>query len=233
MEAAGRCRRRLLRYVLQAGLWQVIAKLSLCDTIATIFQPFPLRLSGKSIFVERTMKVVRGLVLLGMLALGSVSAVSGAFSPVRPLGSSAARNSWEGLAIVVNPNNPTNNLSLAQLRTMFLGERRWWPNHRRVLLSGMRRGTPERQTVLRVIYRMDDRNLDHYFLYQAFKGEAISPPATLHSAADIKKYVGATPGAVGYLRVSDVDNSVKVVRVNGLLPEDDGYPLRLRARPPK
>jgi len=45
--------------------------------------------------------------------------------------------------------------------------------------------------------------------------------------------VGATPGAVGYLRASDVDNSVKVVRVNGLLPEDDGYPLRLRARPPK
>jgi hypothetical protein len=45
--------------------------------------------------------------------------------------------------------------------------------------------------------------------------------------------VGTTPGAVGYLRASDVDDSVKVVRVNGLLPDDDGYPMRLRARLPK
>jgi hypothetical protein len=35
---------------------------------------------------------------------------------------------------------------------------------------------------------------------------------------------------MGYLRASDVDDSVKVVRVNGLLPEEDGYPLRVRAR---
>jgi ABC-type phosphate transport system substrate-binding protein len=179
------------------------------------------------------MKVVRGFFLLGVLSLVSVSAASGTFSRVRPLGSSAARNNWEGLAIIVNPRNPTNNLTLPQLRAVFLGERRWWPNRRRITLSGMRRGTPERQTVLRVIYRMDDRNLDNYFLYQAFKGETTSPPATLHSAADVKKYVGTTPGAVGYLRASDVDDSVKVVRVNGLLPEDDGYPLRLRARPPR
>jgi hypothetical protein len=45
--------------------------------------------------------------------------------------------------------------------------------------------------------------------------------------------VVSTPGALGYLRLSDVDDSVKIVRVNGLLPEDDGYPLRLRVRRPK
>jgi hypothetical protein len=44
-----------------------------------------------------------------------------------------------------------------------------------------------------------------------------------------KKFVVSTP-STGYLRASDVDGSVKVVRVNGLLPGDDGYPLRLRAR---
>ena len=176
------------------------------------------------------MKVVRELILLGVLGLVSMPAVSGTFSPVHPPGSSAVRNTWEGLAIVVNLRNPTENLTLAQLRAVFLGERHSWSNRRRIVLTGMRRGTVERQTVLRVIYGMDDRSLDHYFLYQTFKGEAAAPPAILRSAADIKKYVGMTPGAVGYLRASDVDNSVKVVRVNGLLPDDDGYPLRLRAR---
>jgi ABC-type phosphate transport system substrate-binding protein len=149
------------------------------------------------------------------------------------MAASDSRATWEGLAIVVNRQNPTSNLSLAQLRVLFTGERRWWPKHHRIVLAAMRRGTPERATVLRVIYKMDERDLSKYFLYQAFKGEGLTTPALLRSPADVRKFVGTTPGAVGYLRASDVDDSVKVVRINGLLPEDDGYPIRLRARPPK
>jgi ABC-type phosphate transport system substrate-binding protein len=179
------------------------------------------------------MKVIWGIVLLAAIALLPASASSGAFSSVQPLASTAPRTSWEGLAIVVNRNNPTANLTLAQLRAIFLGEKKWWSYRRRVALSTMRRGTPERQTVLRVIYKMDDRELDKYFLYEEFKGETFKTPATLKTPADVKKFVVSTPGAVGYLRASDVDGSVKVVRVNGLLPGDDGYPMRLRARPPR
>lgn len=179
------------------------------------------------------MHVVRGVVWLAAIALLPLGASSRTSSPIQPHASTTTRTPWEGLAIVVNPKNPTANLSLAQLRAIFLSERRWWPNRHRIILSSMGRGTPERQAVLRVIYKMDDRALDHYFLYQSFKGEAPTPPATLRSAADIKKFVSSTPGAVGYVRASEVDNTVKVLRVNGRLPDDDGYPLRLRARPAK
>jgi ABC-type phosphate transport system substrate-binding protein len=179
------------------------------------------------------MKVVRGIVLLAAVALLPWDASSGAFSFVQPVVSTAPRPAWEGLAIVVNPKNPIANLTLAQLRSIFLGERKWWTHHRRVLVSTMRRGTPERETVLRVLYRMDDRELDKYFLYQVFKGEASSSTAILRTPADVRKFVGTTPGAVGYLRASDVDDSVKVMRVDGLLPGDDGYPMRLRTRRPK
>jgi ABC-type phosphate transport system substrate-binding protein len=167
--------------------------------------------------------------------------VTVAFSSVLP-DSTPARQSppkhtpripWEGLAIVVNPNNPTTDVTMSQLRAMFLGERKWWSNRHRVVLAGMRRNTPEWQTVRRVIYKMDRRELDHYFLYQSFKGESPSLPSTMPAPADVKKFVVSNPGALGYLRASDVDSSVRVVRVNGLLPGDDGYPLRLRARPAK
>ncbi|MGC2194830.1 MAG: hypothetical protein WA628_09145 [Terriglobales bacterium] len=179
------------------------------------------------------MKVVRGIILLAVAATLSGSASSDTLAPVQLHPSIARRTHWEGLAIVVNRNNPTASLSLPQLRALFLGEKKWWSNHRRVALSTMPRGTPERKTVLRVIYKMQDRELDKYVLYQAFKGEAATTPATLKTPADVKKFVEDTPGAVGYLRASDVDDSVKVVRVNGLLPGDDGYPLRLRTRPPR
>jgi ABC-type phosphate transport system substrate-binding protein len=172
------------------------------------------------------------VLLVATLVLRASVGVCGNVVPIQALAPprATARTPWEGLAIVVNRRNPITNLSFTQLRRVFLGEKHVWPNGRRVVLAGMRRGSPERQTILRVIYKMDDATLDKYFLYQVFKGETSTSPTTLQTPADVKKFVVSTPGAMGYLRASDVDDSVKVVRVNGLLPEEDGYPLRVRAR---
>jgi ABC-type phosphate transport system substrate-binding protein len=185
--------------------------------------------------LEVSVKGAGMVVLLVALVLPASQGVCGNIVSVQAFATSgaAARAPWEGLAIVVNRKNPTTNLSLTQLRRVFLGEKHLWPNGRRVVLTSMRRGSPERQTILRVIYKMDDATLDKYFLYQVFKGETATSPTTLQTPADVKKFVVNTPGAMGYLRESDVDESVKVVRVNGLLPKEDGYPLRLRARPHK
>ena len=84
--------------------------------------------------------------------------------------------------------------------------------------------------MLQVVYRMNDIDLDRYFFWRDYQGEFSMYPTILSTPAEVRKFVSNTPGAIGYLRASDVDNSVKVVRVNGLLPGDDGYPLRLRAR---
>ncbi len=178
------------------------------------------------------MKAVGVLILLLAVAVPSRNAPSESLSPLFK-GANHPRAEWEGLAIIVNRKNPTSNISLAQLRAVFMGEHKWWTSHRRIVLSAMRRGTPERATVLRVMYQMDEYDLSKYFFYQAFKGEGSMSPVTLRTPADVRKFVATTPGAIGYVRASDVDESVKVVRVNGLLPEDDGYPLRLRARPSK
>ena len=175
------------------------------------------------------MKMAGVLILLLVVVFPSGNASSESVSPIA-MAANPSRVPWEGLAIVVNRKNPTSNLTLTQLRAIFTGEKKWWNSRHRVVLSAMKRGTPERAAVLRVIYKMDERELNNYFLYQAFKGEAPIPPAILPTPAEVRRFVGATPGAVGYLRASDVDGSVKVVRVNGLLPEDDGYPVRLRAR---
>jgi phosphate transport system substrate-binding protein len=171
--------------------------------------------------------------LLFLMAVGvRLDEASSTASPVQPYASFAPRTSWEGLAIVVNRKNPIDNVTLEQLRDIFLEEREWWSNRRRIRLVAMQRGAAERQTVLRVIYRMKkDWDFDKYFFFGVYRGEFSTSPVTLATPEEVRNYVSMTPGAVGYLRASDVDNSVKVVSVNGLLPRDDGYPLRLRARP--
>jgi len=142
-------------------------------------------------------------------------------------------SSMEGLAIVVDRSNPASNITMAELREIFIGDRRWWAHDRRIKLAGLQHGTAERETILKKIYKMDDRELGRYFFFEIYRGAPINPPIALQTPSQVRRFVASNPGAIGYLRASDVDNSVKVLRINGLLPGDDGYPLRLRTRAAK
>jgi len=55
----------------------------------------------------------------------------------------------------------------------------------------------------------------------------------LASPEILRKFVFNAPGAIGYLRASDVDDSVKVVRVDGRMPEEEDYRLPIDERSPK
>src|SRR5947207_6785090 len=54
--------------------------------------------------------------------------------------------SEQSLAVVVNLSNPVQNLSIPELRRIFLGERSHWPNGRRITLVMMEPGEPERSS---------------------------------------------------------------------------------------
>jgi hypothetical protein len=44
----------------------------------------------------------------------------------------------------------------------------------------------------------------------------------------VRKFVFNVPGAIGYVRVTDVDDTVKVIRIDGHLPDDKDYSLRIQ-----
>ena len=137
----------------------------------------------------------------------------------------------ESLAIIVNRENPIENLSMAELRTVFLGERSHWPNGRRITLVMMEPGQPERDTLVRDVCHMSESDLRRRFLQGLLTGEVLVSPKTLATPVGVRKFVFNVPGAVGYLRPGDVDDSVKVIRVDGHLPNDAEYPLKLEERP--
>jgi ABC-type phosphate transport system substrate-binding protein len=134
------------------------------------------------------------------------------------------------LAIVVNQVNPTENLSFAELRKIFLGERSHWPHGRRIAVAMLQQGQPERQAVLREIYRMSEDEYRDHFLKGLFTGEVFVSPKTLESPTVVRKFVFNAPGAIGYLRANDVDESVKIVRIDGHLPDDKDYRLQIDAQ---
>jgi len=133
----------------------------------------------------------------------------------------------ESLAIIVNRTNPINNLSFAELRQYFLGERTRWPNGRRVTLVMLDTSQPEREAVLRIIYEMREQDFHEHFLRAKFTGELPEEPRLFDTTSRVVNFIFLQSSAVGYIRADEVSPSVKVLRLDGLLPDDPGYKLTL------
>jgi ABC-type phosphate transport system substrate-binding protein len=134
----------------------------------------------------------------------------------------------EPLVIVVNRSNPVDDLSFAELRRIFLGNRSHWANGRRITLVMREPGEPERNTILHEVCGMNEDQLKNHFLHGLFTGEILVSPKILSSPTGVRKFIFNVPGAIGYLRTADVDPTVKIVRIDELLPEDKGYKLRVQ-----
>ena len=133
----------------------------------------------------------------------------------------------EPLAIVVNRSNPLSEISLADLRRLYRGQRSRWSNGRRVTLVMRDPGTPEREAILQTLYGVDEDEYRRGFLQAVFTGEASGAPKVLASPNGVLRFIFNVPGAIGYVRASEVDASVKTLRVDGHLPGEAGYRLEV------
>jgi len=177
------------------------------------------------------MRILRALITALTLALGLESDVALAPSASGSELLFADRSTAsEPLAIVVNQSNPIDNLSSAELRKVLLGGRSYWPNGRRITVVMREPDDLERKVILRDVYGMTEEQLKNHILRGLFTGEILVSPKILSSPAGVRKFVFNVPGGIGYLRLSDVDSSVKILRIDQLLPEDKGYKLRIRSQ---
>ena len=130
------------------------------------------------------------------------------------------------VAVVVNDETPVTDLSLAEVRKVFLGERQYWNAKLPVVLLIRAPVARERDVVLRVIYQMTEAQFKQYWVAKIFRAEVASPPKIVYSNDLQYELVSAMPGAIAFVDARNVHPGVKVVRVDGMLPGDKNYPLR-------
>jgi len=130
------------------------------------------------------------------------------------------------VAVVVNADTPVNNLSLAEVRKIFLGERQYWTANVPVVLLMRAPVARERDVVLKRIYQMSESRFKQYWIAKIFRAESASAPKVVYSNDMANELVTAIPGAIAFIDSRDLKPGAKVVRVDGLLPGDAGYPLR-------
>jgi ABC-type phosphate transport system substrate-binding protein len=130
------------------------------------------------------------------------------------------------IAVVAHPDMPVSELSLDEVRRVFLGERQYWNAKLPVVLLIRAPVARERDVVLRVIYQMTETQFKQYWIAKIFRAETASAPKIVYSNDVEYNLVTALPGAIGFMDARDAARAkLKVVRVDGLLPGERGYPL--------
>jgi ABC-type phosphate transport system substrate-binding protein len=149
-----------------------------------------------------------------------------------PLGAGAisppeqASKERSDVAIVVHAGTPVTNLSLAEVRKIFRGEKQYWNTDLPVVLLVRAPVARERDVVLKVIYQMTEAQFRQFWVAKIFRAESVSAPKLVYTPDMANQLVSTLPGAISFVDSKQVGAGVKVVRVEGKLPGEAGYPLR-------
>ena len=132
------------------------------------------------------------------------------------------------LAVIVNKSNPTDSLSVAQLRRLLIGDVRAWPDHKAVSLVSQGSSSKVFQCALSSIVRLSDAEYHRYIMSAEFRGEEAMTMQSAESDATSARLVAGSAGSIAIVDISSISaigGSVKVIRVNGKNPGEPGYPL--------
>ncbi len=116
---------------------------------------------------------------------------------------------YDGIAIVVNPENPINDLSLEDVAKIYKGEITNWKelggNDAEIVVIGREAGSGTRDGFESITGTEDDCQ---------YRQE-------LTSTGDVISTVSSNPAAIGYASLASVKESVKAISVDGVTPSEE------------
>lgn len=162
------------------------------------------------------------------VALALLALAGRAQEPARR--SAAPQLAGDALAIIIHQSNPTDQVTLSELRRIFMLEKQAWSHGRRITVVLRASGQPDRNDAIRLICGLSPVDYDKHILFQTFRGTVGQGPRSIQSAHAMLRFVFNAPGAIGYVWADEWDRSTKLLRIDGFLPGDARYPLRRASR---
>jgi ABC-type phosphate transport system substrate-binding protein len=155
-------------------------------------------------------RVGRALAATALLAVGTPS-----------------RAAADDVAVIVNKSNPIVTLTMGQLRKIVLAEEGKWPTGKKIMVWMTSPGQPERAGTLKIVAGMSETDFNLHFVRASLK-DGGEPPNIVGSSALMKQSIAGVVNSVGFMLASQVDDSVKVVAIDGSLPGQPAYKLKLK-----
>jgi ABC-type phosphate transport system substrate-binding protein len=130
------------------------------------------------------------------------------------------------IAIVVNKDNPVDELSMREVEAIFELRQQFWRGGERVYVIIQQAHRAEKNVMLKKVYRQTDEGLNKYLLQRMFTGEISDFPQIESSNDKVKQEVRKRPNAIGFIDAKTADDSVKVLKIDRSLPGSENYRLK-------
>ena len=152
-------------------------------------------LQQKEATVDRKLKIMFGVLLI----LGAV-------------GSGYVHSALAEVVVVVNRTSPVTAVKKSVLKRYFFKKTTMWDYGEKVAPIDLPAGDPVREEFSKNILGISSRDVETYWISESLIGGK-SAPEVVNNSHLVKARVAANPAAIGYLNISDLDDSVKRVEV--------------------
>jgi hypothetical protein len=130
------------------------------------------------------------------------------------------------VAVVAHPGVPIDNLTLAELRRMLLGDKEFWAAGVRVRLLIHAPVAHERDVVVKDVCEMTEAQFRQHWIGKVFRADAVAGPRIVYSTEMAIDQTSRTPGAIAFVPAPVTSTAVKVLKIDGRTPGQPGYALK-------
>lgn len=113
------------------------------------------------------------------------------------------------IAVIVNKDNG-NAVDRALLEKIYRGDLTQWPDGGRIELLNLPENSEERASFTTSLYGKSVTSLKAIWAVKLYSGRG-TPPREVSSDTEVKSAVSSSKNAIGYIKATDVDGSVRVI----------------------
>lgn len=138
-------------------------------------------------------------------------------------------NAYATTAVIVNKTNPVSDISYNELKQILEAKNQYWDNREKITLIFKPVASNETRTLIDMVYKIKYEEFDKYWFLKVYENKIMEFPKILNSAGTINILVSEIQGAIAFIGVDEVSKrgNIKVLRVNGKMPDEDGYPFKI------
>ncbi len=127
------------------------------------------------------------------------------------------------VVIVVNIDNPINDITVLELKRMYMGDKTYFPNGERVLLA---QHEDLLDTFNNNILGLTKLQFKKHWMSLIFSGKNSIAPKMFNNVKKLNDFVLDNKGAIAILNFADVDKSYKIITIDGYKPGNTNYPFK-------
>jgi ABC-type phosphate transport system substrate-binding protein len=145
---------------------------------------------------------------------------------IAPLSTALPAAQTTDIAVITHPDVPVDNLALADLRRILLGDREFWAAGLKVTLFIRAPIARERDVLVQDICQMTEAQFRQHWIAKVFRADATTAPKIVYSSQMAIDQVSRTPGAITFVEAGLAGKNVKVLRIDGKSPGQAGYRVK-------